>query len=58
MSTIGGVPCPRDVFTEPSGEHFNKPGHGVHHLKGQVIEMVRGNDPYILKEREHVHPKI
>ena len=28
----------RDVFTEPSGEHFNKPGHGVHHLKGQVIE--------------------
>ena len=27
----------RDVFTEPSGEHFNKPGHGVHHLKSQSL---------------------
>ena len=45
----------RDVFTEPSGEHFNKPGHGVHHLKGQVIERVRSNDPYILKAREHMY---
>ena len=28
----------RDVLTEPSGEHFNHPGHGVHHLRGQAIE--------------------
>ena len=57
--TIGGAPSPtavqRDVFTEPSGEHFNKQGHGVHHLKGQVIERVRSNDPYILKAREHMY---
>ena len=28
----------RDVMTEPAGEHFNKPGHGVHHMKGQALE--------------------
>jgi hypothetical protein len=45
----------RDVLTEPSGEHFNKPGLGVHHMKGQVLERVRSTDPYILKAREHMY---
>ena len=45
----------RDVLTEPAGEHFNKPGHDVHHMKGQVLEQVRSNDPYILKAREHMY---
>ena len=44
----------RDVLTEPSGEHFNQPGHGVHHLRGQAIEKVRNKDPYVLKAREHM----
>jgi hypothetical protein len=42
-----------DVLTEPSGEHFNKPGHGVHHMRGLVLEKVCSKDPYILKAREH-----
>ena len=45
----------RDVLTEPSGEHFNKPGHGVHHMRGLALEKVRSKDPYILKAREHMY---
>ena len=36
-----------DIITEPSGEHFTKPGHNVSHLKGLVLEKVRNKDPYI-----------
>ena len=42
----------RDVLTEPSEEHFNKRGHTVADLKGQVIEKVRSKDPFILRARE------
>jgi hypothetical protein len=44
----------RDVITEPAGEHFNKPRHGVHHLRGQALEKVRNKDPYVIKAREHM----
>ena len=44
----------KDVITEPAGEHFNKPGHGVHHLRSQSLERVRNKDPYVLKAREHM----
>ena len=42
----------RDVLTEPSGEHFSKRGHSVADLKGQVLEVVKSKDPFILKARE------
>lgn len=44
----------RDIYTEPSGGHFTKPGHNVAHLKGLVVEKVRSEDPFILKSREHL----
>ena len=42
----------RDILTEPSGEHFNKMGHSVANLKGQVLERVKSKDPFVLKARE------
>ena len=42
----------RDQLTEPSGEHFNKRGHSVSDLKGQVLEKVRSKDPFVLRARE------
>ena len=42
----------RDILTEPSGEHFSKPGHSVANMKGQVLEKVKSKDPFILKARE------
>ena len=40
-----------NVF-QPSGEHFNKPGHSMHDLRGLVLEKVRNQDPFVLKARE------
>ena len=40
-------------INEPSGHHFNLPGHNVSHIEGLVIEQVHSNDPFILKAREH-----
>ena len=37
---------------EPSGLHFNLPGHSFHHLEGLAVEQVRSRDPFILKARE------
>ena len=37
---------------EPSGHHFNLPGHNVSDIEGLVIEPVKSNDPFILKARE------
>ena len=37
---------------EPSGLHFNLPGHSFHHLEGLAVEQVRSKDPFILKARE------
>ena len=38
--------------TEPSGEHFNLPGHSLHDIEGVVLEKVRNTDPYVLRARE------
>ena len=40
-----------NVF-QPSGEHFNKPGHSLHDMRGLVLEQVRNKDPFVLKARE------
>ena len=37
---------------EPSGEHFNLPGHSYHHIQGLAVEQVRSKDPFILKARK------
>ena len=36
----------------PSGFHFNQPGHNQSHLSGLVLEHVRSTDPFVLKARE------
>ena len=41
-----------DKFTEPSGEHFNLPGHSLHDIEGLVLEKVRSSDPFVLRARE------
>ena len=41
-----------DKLTEPSGEHFNLPGHAYSDLKGLVLEKVRSSDPFVLRARE------
>ena len=38
---------------EPSGSHFNNPGHSFHNIQGLAIEQVRSKDPFILKAREN-----
>ena len=38
---------------EPSGEHFNLPGHSVSDIEGIVLEQVKSQDPFVLKSREH-----
>ena len=44
-----------DKLTEPSGEHFNQPGHSIHDMECIVLEAVRNKDPYVLKSREHYY---
>ena len=44
----------REILTEPSGEHFNLPGHSISDIEGLVIEQVKDKDPFILKSREHM----
>ena len=41
-----------DILEEPSGYHFNTPGHNISHLAGLVLEHVRNPDPFVLKARE------
>ena len=36
----------------PSGHHFNLPGHQQSHLSGLVLEHVKSSDPFVLKARE------
>ena len=39
---------------EPSGEHFNLPGHTLSDIEGMVLEKVRSENPYILRAREEL----
>ena len=41
-----------DKITEPSGEHFNLPGHSIHDMEAIVLEAVKSNDPFVLRARE------
>ena len=43
-----------DKLSEPSGEHFNLPGHQLSDIEGMVLEKVRSNNPYILRAREEL----
>ena len=38
----------RDILTK----HFNKRGHTVSDMKGQVIEKVKNKNPFVLRTRE------
>ena len=44
-----------ELLEEPSGFHFNKPGHSISHLAGLVLEHVRNPDPFVLKAREYLY---
>ena len=39
-------------LANPSGHHFNLPGHQQSHLSGLVLEHVKSSDPFVLKARE------
>ena len=41
-----------DKLNEPSGEHFNLPGHSIHDMECLVLEEVKKLDPYVLRARE------
>ena len=43
-----------DKISEPSGEHFNLPGHKLSDIEGMVLEKVRNRNPYILRAREEL----
>ena len=38
-----------DKISEPSGDHFNLPGHKLSDIEGMVLEKVRNRNPYILE---------
>ena len=42
-------------MTQPTGHHFNLPGHSLADLKVLVIEKVKKNDTLYRKEREHCY---
>ena len=44
-----------ELLEEPSGHHFNQPGHTVSHLSGLVLEHVKNSDPFVLKAREFLY---
>ena len=37
---------------QPSGNHFNLPGHQLSHMQGLVLEKVTNSDPFVLRVRE------
>ena len=46
-----------NIYTQPTGEHFNEPGHTLSDMKVIIIEKVRKNDTTYRKEREKFHIK-
>ena len=40
---------------QPTGKHFNEPGHSKANLKATILEKVKVNDLQNRKEREHYH---
>ena len=45
----------RKQLSQEVANHFNQPGHGIHHLRAVVLEKVRNKDPFVLKAREHLY---
>ena len=41
-----------EKVSEPSGGHFNLPGHSLSDMKGLILEKVRSSDPFVLRARE------
>ena len=41
-----------EKISEPSGDHFNLPGHSLSDMEGLVLEEVTNRNPFILKARE------
>ena len=41
--------------SQPSGAHFNLPGHSLANLKATIIEQVLKNEEDYRKEREHFY---
>ena len=39
-------------LNQPSGYHFNLPGHSIHNMKFTIVEKVKSSDPIYRKERE------
>ena len=39
-------------LNQPSGLHFNLPGHNMHNMKFTIMEKVKSNDPIYRRERE------
>ena len=40
---------------QPTGEHFNQPGHQVHHLRASVLEKVFTKDRKFVETRESLY---
>ena len=44
-----------EMLEQPSGFHFNQPGHNVSHLCGIILEHVKSSDPFVLRAREFLY---
>ena len=42
-------------LNQPSGLHFNLPGHNIHNMKFTIIEKVKSNDPLYRRKGEKYH---
>ena len=43
------------ILDQPSGHHFNQPGHSVSDLSGIILEQVKSPDPFVLRAREFLY---
>ena len=42
----------RKILSQPTGQHFNSPGHSISDMKITVIEKIKKNDKSYREERE------
>ena len=43
------------ILSQPTGQHFNLPGHSISNMKIAIIEKVKKPDTFYRKEREKYH---
>ena len=43
------------VLSQPTGEHFNLPGHSLANMNVTILEKVKTSDTLYRKEREKYH---